>query len=135
MQATASKRLPSSKSAMSRSWGGTFGRRSRASPSSSGAAAARRRGVAGSRGRAPRPRAGGRGSTRRPRRRDARNGGTRAASCQPRGAVLDSSATPTKEDGMATVTAGQLDTTALEGQVRGELISPEDPGYDEARRG
>jgi len=35
---------------------------------------------------------------------------------------------------MATVTGGQLDTTALEGQVRGELISPEDPGYDEARR-
>jgi UDP-N-acetylenolpyruvoylglucosamine reductase len=35
---------------------------------------------------------------------------------------------------MATVTGGQLDTTALEGQVRGQLISPEDPSYDEARR-
>ena len=34
----------------------------------------------------------------------------------------------------ATVTAGPLDTTALEGQVRGQLIGPDDPGYDEARR-
>jgi FAD/FMN-containing dehydrogenase len=35
---------------------------------------------------------------------------------------------------MATVTAGELDTTALEGQVRGQLIAPDDPGYDEARQ-
>jgi FAD binding domain-containing protein/berberine-like enzyme len=35
---------------------------------------------------------------------------------------------------MATVTGGQLDTTALEGQVRGQLISPEDSGYEEARQ-
>jgi hypothetical protein len=30
---------------------------------------------------------------------------------------------------MATVTARELDTTALEGQVRGPLIGPDDPGY------
>src|SRR6266550_13360 len=35
---------------------------------------------------------------------------------------------------MATVTARELDTTALEGQVRGQLIAPDDPGYDEARQ-
>jgi hypothetical protein len=35
---------------------------------------------------------------------------------------------------MATVTAHELDTTALEGQVRGQLIGPDDPGYDEARQ-
>src|SRR6266496_4369378 len=35
---------------------------------------------------------------------------------------------------MATVTARELDTTALEGQVRGQLIGPNDPGYDEARQ-
>jgi FAD/FMN-containing dehydrogenase len=35
---------------------------------------------------------------------------------------------------MATVTAGQLDTTDLEAQVRGELISPDHPGYEEARQ-
>ena len=34
---------------------------------------------------------------------------------------------------MATVTAAELDTTALQGQVRGQLIAP-DPGYDEARQ-
>jgi hypothetical protein len=35
---------------------------------------------------------------------------------------------------MATVTARELDTTALEGQVRGQLIAPDDSGYDEARQ-
>jgi hypothetical protein len=35
---------------------------------------------------------------------------------------------------MATVTGRELDTTALEGQVRGQLIAPDDPGYDEARQ-
>ena len=35
---------------------------------------------------------------------------------------------------MATVTARELNTTALEGQVRGQLIAPDDPGYDEARQ-
>jgi len=35
---------------------------------------------------------------------------------------------------MATVTAAELDITALQGQVRGQLIAPEDPGYDEARQ-
>jgi FAD/FMN-containing dehydrogenase len=35
---------------------------------------------------------------------------------------------------MAAVTAGQLDSTALEGQVRGELISPDHPEYEEARQ-
>jgi FAD/FMN-containing dehydrogenase len=35
---------------------------------------------------------------------------------------------------MATVTAGELETTALAGQVRGQLIAPDDPGYDEARK-
>ena len=34
---------------------------------------------------------------------------------------------------MAMVTAGQLDTTALEGQIRGELISRDHPAYEEAR--
>jgi hypothetical protein len=31
------------------------------------------------------------------------------------------------------VTAKELDTTALEGQVRGQLIAPDDPAYEEAR--
>jgi len=35
---------------------------------------------------------------------------------------------------MATVTARELDATALEGQVRGQLIAPDNPGYDEARQ-
>jgi FAD/FMN-containing dehydrogenase len=35
---------------------------------------------------------------------------------------------------MATVTAGELETTALAGQVRGQLIAPDVPGYDEARK-
>jgi FAD/FMN-containing dehydrogenase len=35
---------------------------------------------------------------------------------------------------MATVSAGELDTAVLAGQVRGELIEPDDPGYDEARK-
>ena len=35
---------------------------------------------------------------------------------------------------MATATTGQLETTALEGQVRGMLISPDDPAYEEARK-
>jgi hypothetical protein len=35
---------------------------------------------------------------------------------------------------MATVTARELDTTALEGQVRGQLITSDDPGYEEARQ-
>jgi FAD/FMN-containing dehydrogenase len=35
---------------------------------------------------------------------------------------------------MATVTARELDTTALEGQVRGQLIGPDHPGYDAARQ-
>jgi len=35
---------------------------------------------------------------------------------------------------MATVIAGELDTTALEAQVRGQLIGPDDPRYEEARK-
>ena len=35
---------------------------------------------------------------------------------------------------MATVTAGELDTAALEGQVRGQLIDREDPAYEGARQ-
>jgi len=35
---------------------------------------------------------------------------------------------------MATVTARDLDTTALEGQVRGGLIGPDHPDYEEARK-
>jgi len=35
---------------------------------------------------------------------------------------------------MAAVTVSELDTTALEGQVRGELIGPGDARYDEARK-
>jgi hypothetical protein len=34
---------------------------------------------------------------------------------------------------MATVAGRELDTTAFEGQVRGQLIEPGDPGYEEAR--
>jgi FAD/FMN-containing dehydrogenase len=34
---------------------------------------------------------------------------------------------------MATVTASDLDTTALAGQVRGDVIDPADPRYEEAR--
>src|SRR5213592_1273767 len=54
-------------------------------------------------------------------------------SCQPRKAVLDSTATH-KGDAVATVTAKELDTTALEGQVLGQLIPPDDPAYNEARQ-
>jgi FAD/FMN-containing dehydrogenase len=35
---------------------------------------------------------------------------------------------------MATVTTRELETTALEGQVRGQRINPDDPGHDEARK-
>ena len=35
---------------------------------------------------------------------------------------------------MATITARELDTSALEGQVRGQVIAPSDQGYDEARQ-
>jgi len=35
---------------------------------------------------------------------------------------------------MATVTKRELDTAALEGQVRGQVIAPGDPGYEEARQ-
>ncbi len=35
---------------------------------------------------------------------------------------------------MATMTAGEFDTAALAGQVRGQLIDSDDPGYDEARK-
>jgi len=34
---------------------------------------------------------------------------------------------------MATVTAKELDATVLEGQVRGQQIAPDDPGYEDAR--
>jgi FAD/FMN-containing dehydrogenase len=35
---------------------------------------------------------------------------------------------------MATVTAGGLETSVLEAQVRGQLIGPDGPEYDEARQ-
>jgi hypothetical protein len=35
---------------------------------------------------------------------------------------------------MTTVTAATLDTSTLEGQVRGRLIGPDDPGYEDARK-
>src|SRR3954447_14405609 len=56
-----------------------------------------------------------------------------AAACKPPNLVLDSAA-PHEGGPMATVTAGVLDTAALEGHVRGQLIEPDDPGYEEARR-
>src|SRR5881392_3287236 len=55
------------------------------------------------------------------------------AACQARDGVLDSAA-PHEGDPMATVTKRELDTAALEGQVRGQVIAPGDPGYEEARQ-